>query len=484
MMDKSWFLVALTSAVSGCTLHSDPNAKSSRSEASEKSEITRQAIEQRDRMPPMPRGNPGAFSPLELTPFWEYVGPTYYHSGTDQSRTDDLWNGRINGVAFDAYHRGTWYAASPNGGIWRTSDSGANWAPITDSWSCLQISTIAVDSRTDNLYAGGGDAPKLRSGGSFCSAGVMKSGDGGAHWHPIGLANLTIPKLLVDPDQSTNIIAATATGVVYRNTSGGEASANGTVSWDVVIDNPTNWSDLAYGLPNASGQRYLYAVGDSTTGGLFYRSQDHGATWTPRKLPLTVGLDANKNPIAQVSLSIAASQTEPNKVYLLAQSDHKVLVSNDAGDTWKDITGNIGAHDKGWFWDQANYNYAIAVTTTGTPAQDVIYIATTDSYQSIGGDGDWTQIATSTDNHGLAIDPFDKTSFITTSDYGIYYLTYDRTTGNLRRTSVSGTLGVSIPPTIRPIIPTTSWRARRITETRIQAEMFTAGSMSAPATAP
>src|SRR5439155_4909927 len=87
------------------------------------------------------------------------------------------------------------FAASVNGGIWRTTNGGTDWEPLTDQLPSLSISTIAiagedadgklVDQNTPLgklvLYAGTGSFSSFSSRGGF-TVGLFKSVDGGQTW--------------------------------------------------------------------------------------------------------------------------------------------------------------------------------------------------------------------------------------------------------------------------------------------------------------
>src|SRR6516162_1361143 len=40
---------------------------------------------------------------------------------------------------------GTIFAGSPNGGVWVSSDNGANWKPLTDNQPSLSITSLSLD---------------------------------------------------------------------------------------------------------------------------------------------------------------------------------------------------------------------------------------------------------------------------------------------------------------------------------------------------
>ena len=41
---------------------------------------------------------------------------------------------------------GTMFAASPNGGIWMTTNNGATWSPVSSNQASLSIASLNLDS--------------------------------------------------------------------------------------------------------------------------------------------------------------------------------------------------------------------------------------------------------------------------------------------------------------------------------------------------
>ena len=276
--------------------------------------VVADAIAHRDALPPAPVG--GKLPTTNAVfPFWQYLGPNKFHTSMDPNGFNDTQSGRVNAVAFDPQHNGTWYAGAPYGGVWKSTDFGASWKPLTDSWKYLSVSSIAVDPRNANtLYVGTGDMP----GGSRYARGVMKSTDGGASWTNVGLFGITIPKLVVDPDDSNNVLAVTSFGNIYRSTNAG-------ASWTSVLNVGTDWTDLTFSQPNFFFPRSFYAVGNGP-GGNIYRSDDHGASWINLSPPL--------RSLQQTGMAIATSFINPSTVYLFAPNDKKLLASADFGANW------------------------------------------------------------------------------------------------------------------------------------------------------
>src|ERR1051325_11038010 len=78
------------------------------------------------------------------------------------------------------------YAGFDNGGVWRSTDYGANWVPIFDNESTGSIGAIGVAASNPNvIYVGTGAGiirPDLAIG-----HGMYKSTDGGHTWQHLGL---------------------------------------------------------------------------------------------------------------------------------------------------------------------------------------------------------------------------------------------------------------------------------------------------------
>ena len=79
------------------------------------------------------------------------------------------------------------YISTNDGGVWKTADGGATWAPLTDDQGSNSIGAVALDpSNPDVVYAGTGN---VDNNGFFKGIGIYRSPDGGQTWQPRG-ANL------------------------------------------------------------------------------------------------------------------------------------------------------------------------------------------------------------------------------------------------------------------------------------------------------
>ena len=144
---------------------------------------------------------------------WTSIGPSNFA-------------GRILDIAWHPTNTNIIYVGSASGGLWKTTDGGATWTPLTDDLPSLAIGSVELDPANPNIiYIGTGE-------GSFnvdavFGAGVFKSTDGGATWSTTGLSwtqsqNRAVNKIIVDPTNSQILYAAcnSSAGGIYKPTNG------------------------------------------------------------------------------------------------------------------------------------------------------------------------------------------------------------------------------------------------------------------------
>ncbi len=192
---------------------------------------------------------------------WTAIGP----KPTSTTSKWGVTSGRINAVAASPADTRVVLAGSSTGGVWRSTDGGANFAPVSDDQADLAVSSIVfAPSNPSIVYAGMGDIDS-----SYLGSGVLKSADGGQTWTRV--SNQTLPdgvtaRLEVDPtnparvylaqhitkDRSSNL---SSEGGFYLSTDGG-------VNWtktlagqarDLVI-HPTNTRTLYTTLASRTSQ--------------------------------------------------------------------------------------------------------------------------------------------------------------------------------------------------------------------------------------
>lgn len=134
----------------------------------------------------------------------------------------------------------TWIAGSASGGIWKTTNGGNAWTEVSTNLPNLSIVTIAQSESNPNiLYAGSGEGAL---GGGFADGyGIFKSTDSGESWDLLESTSLlnssdfsNTNRLIVNPEDENDIIAATSNGVEGTLESALMRSSDGGVTWNKI----------------------------------------------------------------------------------------------------------------------------------------------------------------------------------------------------------------------------------------------------------
>ncbi|HEV8381509.1 MAG TPA: hypothetical protein VGQ29_07990 [Gemmatimonadales bacterium] len=235
--------------------------------------------------------------------------------------------GRARALAATPGKPTVFYIGFDNGGLWRSTDYGSNWAPLFDREATGSIGAIAVAPSSPNIiYVGTGAGiirPDLATG-----YGMYRSDDTGRSWTHLGLdSTQMIAYVDVDPANPNRLFIAAlghpygpnAERGIYRSTDGGRTfdqvlykdeytSAN-----EVRID-PSNANTVYATLWQQQSTFYEYAAfgPDSTwpgAGGI-YKSTDGGTSW----IQLTSGLP----PVLEANIALAPSN--PQVIYAMIAS--------------------------------------------------------------------------------------------------------------------------------------------------------------------
>jgi hypothetical protein len=360
---------------------------------------------ERDDQPPAPPGPAGAVN-------WTPVGPSAVAFG--QATNDPPVSGRITALAVGP--GGTCaYAGAANGGVWITEDAGATWDPLDDYFTAtnippnvqadsLAIGALAVvfgATRADDVvYAGTGESNQ--SIDSYSGIGIRRFGrppGGGAPlWtlEATHLAGTWVSRLVVDPDDSTVVYAATGVGLFRRPTSG-------FATWTALTPSPAPGSsqvtDLAFASTGTDRRLYVAYIN-----GAAYTHDPSANAWVSLSglpgTPQWVCVSATRVPGAAASQRVAYALTGTGSLFRLAPGATSFAavaavppVTNGQG--WYDLAVQIepGTADTVWLvgdWVQdasLQYNLSLwrgAVSTSGAmpsfgfttptaPASDATY---------------------------------------------------------------------------------------------------------------
>src|ERR1700720_4841532 len=135
----------------------------------------------------------------------------------------------------------TYYFGAVAGGVWKTTDGGANWKPLFDKADISSIGAIAVAQSDHNVvYTGTGEAA-IR-GNTTYGTGVYKSINAGNTWKNVGLKDTRqIGALIVDPRKADVVLVAGLGHAFGPNQERGIfRTADGGKTWTKVLGKDEN----------------------------------------------------------------------------------------------------------------------------------------------------------------------------------------------------------------------------------------------------
>ena len=326
------------------------------------------ALQQRERAEQMRPKAPASINALT----WLPVGPAPISGGQTPVSFDfpSPVSGRIAAIAIDPVD-GAVFVGAAQGGVWRSTDVGASWQPLTDDIGSLAVGSLAI-SRSDNtpghatIYVGTGEGNY--SCDSYGGVGVYKSTDSGATWSgPFGNAqfnNRSVNGLAVDSADPTHLVAVSGSGIY------GIACVANPVRPDRGIfysnDAGETWTlATATSLPaNLAGSQLIQDPHTPTTwwatmltqdlgtgpqGGL-YKSVDNGVSWTQQR-GAAAGLPALSTALERLWIA-GADDGASNSVLYVGTSEPasnkpnadggKIYKSNNSGTSWTELKAARG----------------------------------------------------------------------------------------------------------------------------------------------
>jgi photosystem II stability/assembly factor-like uncharacterized protein len=310
------------------------------------------------------------------------------------------------------------YFGATGGGLWKTTDGGENWAPVTDGQiGSSSVGAVAVaDPNPDIVYIGMGES--CIRGNIQPGDGVYKSTDAGKTWTHVGFRDAqNISKIRIHPtDPQTVFVAAfgqhgvpNAERGVFKTTDGGKTwrkvlfRNNQTGAVDLWIDR-RNPSVLFAAMWEAFRKEYTMSSGGPGSG--LFKSTDGGENWT--EITRNPGLPAGM--IGRIGVSVSGADS--NRVYALVENENGGLFSSDdGGKTWKLVNANRNIRQRAFYYTHV---------TADPVNRDTVYMLNTSAFKSTDGGATLTNIGGGThgDHHDLWVDAENPQHLVIGNDGG------------------------------------------------------------------
>ena len=325
--------------------------------------------------------------------------------------------GRSLGIAGTSKRKLEYYFGAVGGGLWKTTDGGLNWKPVTDGQlTSSSVGAVAVsESNPDIVYIGTGET-EFR-GNIMQGDGVYKSTDAGKTWKNIGLKNTqSISRVRVHPT-NPDIVYVSALGHafgpneergVFKTTDGGK-------TWNKVlyVNEKAGAEDLVIDQQNPEiiyasiweVYRTPYKMWADVGTSALYKSTDGGASW--KVISKNPGM-----PAVVGKIGVAVSPADGNRVWAIVESPEGGLYrSEDGGANWKLVNNERKLRQRAFYYSRI---------VADPKDKNTVYGLNVNFYKSTdGGVSFKTEIKVPHgDNHDLWIDPTDPMRLASSNDGG------------------------------------------------------------------
>lgn len=311
-----------------------------------------------------------------------------------------------------------YYFGATGGGLWKTTDGGLNWKPVTDGQiKSSSVGAVAVsESNPDVVYIGMGES-EFR-GNIMQGDGIYKSTDAGKTWKNVGLKNSqTVARIRIHPTNPDIVYAAVLGHAFGPNEERGVfKTINGGKTWDKILykGDKAGAEDL---IIDPNNPEVIYASiwevyrtpwkmwGGGGGSGLF-KSVDGGKNWTD--LSNNVGMP--KAPIGKIGITV--SPVDSKRVWAIVEANEGgVFRSDDAGLTWKRTNEDRKLRQRAFYYTRI---YADPKDKEG------VYVLNVDFFKSNDGGVKFDKNikVPHGDNHDMWIDPKDPMRMAQANDGG------------------------------------------------------------------
>ncbi len=325
--------------------------------------------------------------------------------------------GRSIAVAGSSLRENEYFFGATGGGLWKTTDGGNSWNPVTDDKvNSSSVGAVAVsESNPDIVYLGMGET-QLRQN-VLQGDGVYGSSDGGNSWKHLGLTETqAISRIRIHPT-NPDIVYVAALGHPFGSNDerGVFRTMDGGISWKKILfkNDKTGAIDLTIdpGNPDVlyatlwEVYRKPWILWSGGVGSGLYKSVDGGDTWN----------EITRNPGLPEGLwgksTVSVSGADSNRVYVNIEAKEGGLYrSDDGGNTFALINNHRD------IWQRAFYFLRLQADPVD---RDIVYILSFKLIKSEDGGKTFTYLPqTHSDHQDLWIDPLNPKRMINGNDGG------------------------------------------------------------------
>ena len=346
--------------------------------------------------------------------------------------------GRVNCIEFHPTDTNTMWIGTPAGGLWKTTDGGITWIPLTDSLPTLGVSSIVVDpNNASTLYICTGDGEVAvgsnlysfgnNTNGDSKSIGILKSTDGGSSWQNIYSVdqedNIMFNKMIINKNNPSILYIASSNGILKTTDAGINWTVLKTGYFIDILFHPISYDTIYASTYEYYGNAQIYT---STDGVLFTQKKTFSNV---ERIAMAVSPE-NPN-----TITIATSMKTYNKL-------EGIYKSFDIGNSWSKIfDGNVYGNNllgtvsdgtsivgQGWF------DLEIIISPTDS---NLVYLGGVNTSKSTDGGYSWqnetcwtdyinynksgTQVVHA-DKHYFTFHPLKNNTLFECNDGGIYKL--------------------------------------------------------------
>ena len=346
-------------------------------------------------------------------------GEVAYFTGLKWRNVGPKRGGRSISASGSVARPNEYYFASAGGGIWKSTDGGTSWKPVTDGQAdTAAFGGVAVcESNPDIVYATTGET-QIR-GNIQPGNGVWKTMDAGKTWAKVGLAGVqNFSRVRIHPQDCDTVYVGgfghygqpNEDRGVFKTTNGGE-------DWDKVLyrDEKTGAVDISID-PNDPETLYAslweayrkpWSMSSGGQGSGLFRSDDGGESWS--ELTRNDGLPQS-GVLGKIGVSV--SPVDASRVYAIIEHAEEggVYVSDNSGETWRLSNDSRSIRQRSFYYSRL---------VADPVEKDRVYILNVNFYRSDDAGKSLKKIdVPHGDNHDLWIDPTNNARMLQTNDGG------------------------------------------------------------------